>query len=162
MITNIHERVLAASPTAVGELVDTLSSGDDRVWPIRRWPAMRLDKGLQVGSDGGHGPVRYEVARYEPGRLAAFAFTPKFPIAGEHRIEVLPGPDGGTRLLHTLEGRPHSWMRLGWPLLFRWLHDALIEDAFDRTEAELAGVEWQPRKLPAHVRALRWAAGRLA
>jgi hypothetical protein len=154
--------MVGASPAALGELVDSLSSADDRLWPHRRWPAMRLDRGLEIGSDGGHGPVRYAVARYEPGRLAAFAFTPKFPIAGEHRVEVPPGPDGKTRLLHTLEGDPHGWMRLGWPLYFRWLHDALIEDSFDRAEAELAGVEWQPRNLPAHVRALRWAAGRLA
>jgi len=162
-IENVHERVLAASPTAVGELVDSLSSRDDRLWPNLRWPAMRLDKGLQVGSDGGHGPVRYEVARYEPGRLVAFAFTPKFPIVGEHRLEVLPGPDASTTLLrHTLEGHPRSWLRAGWPLCFRWLHDALLEDALDCAEAELAETPWQPRPLPAHVRALRWLAGRLA
>jgi len=162
MIENVHERTLAASPVAVGELVDSLSSRDDRLWPHRRWPPMRLDKGLQVGSDGGHGPVRYDVARYEPGRLVAFAFTPKFPIDGEHRIEVLPGPNADTTLLrHTLEGDPHSWLHLGWPLCFRWLHDALIEDALDRAEAELAGVAWTPRPLPAHVRLLRWIAARL-
>jgi hypothetical protein len=162
MIENTHERMLAASPTAVDELVDSLSSRDDRLWPHLRWPAMRLDNGLTVGSNGGHGPVRYEVSRYEPGRLVAFAFTPKFPIVGEHRLEVLPVPGGRTLLRHTLEGNPRSWLRLGWPLCFRWLHDALIEDAFDRAEAELAGAEWRPRTLPAHVRALRWAASQLA
>jgi hypothetical protein len=160
-IRNVHERVVNADVDAVGELVDSLSSPDDRLWPNRRWPAMRLDHGLEVGSDGGHGPVRYAVARYEPGRLAAFAFTPKFPIEGEHRVEVLPAPGDKTLLLHTIEGHPKRWLRLGWPLCFRWLHDALIEDAFDRAEAELAGVVWQPRQLPVHVRALRWAAGRL-
>jgi len=161
-IQNVHERVLGAPPAVVGERVDSLSSREDRLWPNRRWPAMRLDRGLAVGSDGGHGPVRYGVVRYEPGQLVAFAFTSRFPIAGEHRFEVLAGPDGGTSLLrHTLEGRPRGGLRVGWPLCFRWLHDALIEDAFDRAEAELAGVEWQPRKLPAHVRTLRWLAGRL-
>ena len=161
-IHNVHERVVGGDAAAVGALVDTLSSRDDRLWPYSRWPAMRLDRGLTVGSDGGHGPVRYAVDRYEPGRLVAFAFTPKFPILGEHRLEVLPGPDADTTLLrHTLEGHPRSWLRIGWPLCFRWLHDALIEDALDRTEVQLAGVEWQPRKLPAHVRALRWVAGRL-
>jgi len=160
MINNVHERVVGADMAAAGALIDSLSSKDDRLWPSRRWPAMRLDRGLEIGSDGGHGPVRYEVARYEPGRLVAFAFTPKFPIAGEHRVEVLPAPGGETLLLHTLEGWPKSWLRLGWPLCFRWLHDALIEDAFDRAEAELAGAEWQPRQLPVHVRMLRWLAGR--
>lgn len=154
-IENVHERVVDASPEAAGALLDSLSSPDDRLWPSRRWPAMRLDRGLTVGSDGGHGPVRYAVARYEPGRLAAFAFTAKFPVDGEHRLEALPAPGGRARLVHTLTGRPHGWMRLGWPLCFRWLHDALIEDGFDRAEAELAGAAWQPRPLPAHVRALR-------
>jgi hypothetical protein len=162
MVRNVHERVVDADAKTVGALLDTLSSPDDRLWPNRRWPAMRLDRGLEIGSNGGHGPVRYAVARYEPGRLIAFEFTPKFPLSGEHRIEVLPAPAGRTLLRHTIEGHPKSWLRLGWPLCFRWLHDALIEDAFDRTEAEVAGVEWLPRQLPGHVRALRALAKRFA
>jgi len=162
MISNVHERVVDAGEDAIGPLVDSLSSKDDRLWPKRRWPALRLDRGLEIGSDGGHGPVRYEVARYEPGRLVVFAFTPKFPIEGGHRFEILPTAGGKTLLRHTLEGHPKSWLRLGWPLCFRWLHDALIEDAFDRAEAELAGVEWQPRRLPIHVRALRSLAKRFS
>jgi hypothetical protein len=163
-IWNVHERVLDAPRDAVGVLVDSLASSDDRLWPNRRWPAMRLDRGLAVGSSGGHGPVRYEVVRYESGRLVVFAFTPAFPIAGEHRCEVLPGPSSDTTLLrHVLEGKPQGWLRLGWPLCFRWLHDALIEDAFDRAAAELAGTAWQPRRLPLYVRALRKAlSGRAA
>ena len=161
-IENVHERVLDASPEAAGALLESLSSRDDRLWPTRRWPPMRLDRGLEPGSDGGHGPVRYAVARHEPGRLVAFAFTSAFPIAGEHRYEVMPGPEGrGTLLRHVLEGRARSWLRLGWPLCFRWLHDGLIEDSLDRAEAELAGVAWQPRPLSARVRALRWLASRL-
>jgi hypothetical protein len=160
-ISNVHERRLDAPPAEVGTLLDSLSSDDDRLWPRRRWPAMRLDRGLEPGSSGGHGPVRYTVARYEPGRLAAFAFTPAFPILGEHRCEVLDAPGGGTVLRHTLEGRPSGWMRLGWPLCFRWLHDALIEDALDRAEAHVAGRSWQPRTLPRHARLLRGALARV-
>jgi hypothetical protein len=162
VIESIHERRLTASPEVVGELLDSLASENDRLWPHRRWPAMRLDKGLAPGSRGGHGPVRYEVARYEPGRLAAFAFTSDFGIAGEHRCEVIDGPAGTTLLRHTLEGRPTGWMRLGWPLAFRWLHDALIEDAFDRAEAQVKGERWTPASLPSHVRLLRWILTRKA
>lgn len=154
-VHNVHERTLGAEPARVGALIESLASRDDRLWPTRRWPALRLDRGLEPGSDGGHGPVRYAVARHEPSKLVAFAFTPAFPIAGEHRYEALPGDDGGTLLRHTLEGRPQSWLRLGWPLCFRWLHDALIEDSLDRAEAELAGREWRPRRLSPPVRTLR-------
>lgn len=160
MIENVHERHLAASPEVVGGLVDSLASDDDRLWPYRRWPAMRLDRGLEPESRGGHGPVRYEVAHYEPGRLAAFAFTPDFGIVGEHRVEVLDAANGTTLLRHTLEGCPTGWMRLGWPLCFRWLHDALIEDAFDRAQAQVADERWSPSSLPSHVRLLRWMAAR--
>jgi hypothetical protein len=154
-IQNVHERRLDAPAAVVGALVESLSSRDDRLWPTRRWPPMRLDRGLELGSDGGHGPVRYAVARHEPGKLVAFAFTPAFPIAGEHRCEVIACPDGGTLLRHTLEGQPRSWLRVGWPLCFRWLHDALIEDSFDRAEAQVAGEAWEPRPLSAPVRLLR-------
>ncbi len=146
---------------AVGALVDSLSSRDDRLWPHRRWPRMRLDRGLEPGSDGGHGPVRYAVARYEPGRLVAFAFTPAFPLLGEHRYEVIDAPGGGTLLRHTLEGRPSGWMRLAWPLCFRWLHDALIEDSFDRAQAQVADEPWRPRELPRHARLLRGVLARV-
>ncbi len=159
-IRNVHERALAASPAEVGELVESLASPADRLWPLRRWPPMVLDRGLEVGSDGGHGPVRYRVDRHEPGHELAFAFTPAFPIRGEHRCEIVERPGGGTLLRHVLEGKPYGWLRLGWPLCFRWLHDALIEDLLDRAEAELAGERWQPRDLPRHARLLRWLAGR--
>lgn len=160
LIRNVHERRLAGTPAVVGELLDSLASDDDRLWPHRRWPPMQLDKGLGLGSRGGHGPVRYEVARYEAGRLAAFAFTPDFGIVGEHRCEVIDEPEGTALLRHTLEGRATGWMRLGWPLAIRWLHDALIEDAFDRAEAQVKGERWTPSSLPSHVRLLRWMVSR--
>jgi len=162
VIENIHERRLAANPEVVGGLLDSLASEDDRLWPHRRWPPMRFDNGLALGSRGGHGPVRYEVARYEPGRLVAFRFAPEFGIYGEHRCELIDGPADTTLLRHTLEGRPTGWMRLGWPLVFRPLHDALIEDAFDRAEAQVKGERWAPSSLPSHVRLLRWMLTRAA
>ncbi len=157
---NVHERKIDGEPAVVGALMDTLSSRDDKLWPWARWPRMRFDRGLEIGSKGGHGPVRYAVERHEPGRLVAFAFTPDFGVVGEHRCEVLPGENGGTLLRHVIEGRPVGWMRLGWPLCFRPLHDALIEDALDRAQSQVAGEEWVPRRLSPPVRLLRRALAR--
>ncbi|MDQ3135435.1 MAG: hypothetical protein M3Q76_11655, partial [Acidobacteriota bacterium] len=65
---NVHERILQSPFAAAGELIDKLASRDDLLWPRERWPAMKLDRPLGVGAKGGHGPIRYVVEAYEPGR----------------------------------------------------------------------------------------------
>ena len=66
-VHNIHQRRIAAPPARVGELLDTLASGKDRLWPHERWPPMKLDTPLGIGATGGHGPIRYVVEAYDPG-----------------------------------------------------------------------------------------------
>jgi hypothetical protein len=160
MIRNVHERTLAATPEEVGALIDSLSSPGDRLWPSARWPAMRLDAPLARGARGGHGPIRYWVESYEPGARVVFRFEHASRLVGTHRFELEPASGRGTVLRHVAEGRPYGWMRLGWPLCFRWLHDAAVEDALDRAQAELAGRAWEPRPLGAWVMAVRWAAAK--
>lgn len=153
MIRNVHGRRIAAPPDTLAPLLDQLGSPADRLWPRSLWPPMRLDRGLEPGSRGGHGPIRYHVTAHVPGRLVEFEFDRWYD--GFHRFEIEPAPDGGSVMRHVLEGNPTGIMRLGWPLAFRWLHDALVEDALDRAEAEASGMEWRRRRWPAHVRALR-------
>ena len=172
MIRNVHERHLKADPKTVWSIVASLSSRHDELWPRERWPAMRFDGPLAGGARGGHGPVRYEVAQMRAPHSVAFRFTPDFGIRGEHRCEVEPRGEGAV-LRHVLEGRPVGAMHFLWPLFFRPLHDALIEDALDRAEAHVSGGEklvrrstgrrpacappagWQPRRLSLRVRVLR-------
>lgn len=157
MIVNLHERALpGTTPAAAGALLDTLSAGSaDALWPAARWPALRLDRGLAEGSRGGHGPIRYHVTDYEPGRRACFRFEQRI-FGGHHWFEVTT-VEGETVLRHVLAGRPTGRMRLLWPLTIRWLHDALIEDGLDRAEAALAGRAWEPRPLGRWVRLSRRA-----
>jgi hypothetical protein len=68
MICNVHQRSLAVPVAEAGFLIDGLAGPDDRLWPSDRWPAMRFDRPLGVGARGGHGPVRYAVGAYVPGR----------------------------------------------------------------------------------------------
>ncbi len=162
MIVNLHERALpGTTPSAAGALIDTLADGRDAaaLWPATRWPVLRLDPGLVVGARGGHGPIRYEVSDYEPGRRACFRFDRRI-FDGHHWFEVTT-VEGETVLRHVLVGRPRGRMRLLWPLAIRWLHDALVEDGLDRAAATLAGREWQPRRLGRWVRLTRQAAARL-
>jgi hypothetical protein len=48
---------------------------------------------------------------------------------------------------HTLEGETTGTMRLAWPLVWRPMHDALIEDALDTAEASLSGAAIARRRL---------------
>jgi len=48
-------------------------------------------------------------------------------------------------------------MPIAWPLIFRWLHDALIEGALDRAETATTGTPVKGRPWPLSVRLLRTA-----
>lgn len=45
-VENIHERALNAPVEKVGELIDSLASANDLLWPVDRWPAMQFDRPL--------------------------------------------------------------------------------------------------------------------
>lgn len=140
-VTNVHERVLSFDP---GPLLDRLAAPADPLWPGFRWPPLRLDRGLEVGARGGHGPIRYHVDGYRPGKQVRFRFDRPHGLDGVHRFEAGPG-----RLRHVLEADVRGSMIWLWPLVVRPLHDALIEDAFDRAEGR------PPRALSLRVRLLR-------
>lgn len=137
MRSNVHERVYPVPPAELGRLLDTVAGPDDRVWP-EGWPPIRFDRGLQVGAVGGHGPIRYSVITYRPGRLIEFRFDPSIGISGTHGLEVRDGERPGTSLLrHVLVWRGHGIARFvfGWTVLK--LHDAALEDLLDRVGVQL-------------------------
>lgn len=136
MIRNLHEREIDAPADEVGLLIDSLSSKTDRLWPRDAWPAMRLDGPLRVGADGGHGPVRYIVTHYEPGRRVEFQFTAPAGFNGSHSFAAIHHTEDSTMLRHELVMSPSGTAVLTWPLFYRPLHDALIEESLDRAERE--------------------------
>ncbi len=164
-VVNVHERELPLTRTRAGALIDTLASPADRLWPHRSWPRMVLDRPLAVGAAGGHGPIGYVVEAHEPGRRVVFRFTRPRGFDGTHRFDALDAPaapDPGERrsiLRHTLEMEARGPARLTWPLVFRPLHDALIEDALATAEAAL-GLPPHVRGWSPWVRALRRALSR--
>lgn len=160
MVLNIHARDLHASRDAVGALLDSLASNQDLLWPGDRWPALRFDCPLQVGAVGGHGPIRYRVEMYEPGRAIRFRFTGMRGVHGTHGFEIKASTPGRVRLEHRLSMRVSGVALLSWPLIFRWLHDALIEDALDRAEASITSRPLQERRWSLWVRFLRRVASR--
>lgn len=154
LVLNQHFRHFEASPDSVGMLLDGLASRKDPLWPHERWPRMVFDGPLAVGTAGGHGPIRYSVQSYEPGRSVVFRFHRPAGFRGTHRFVVEP-MDGGCQLRHVIEMSISGSALLSWPLVFGPLHDALLEDALDKAEAALAGKAWVPRAFPRKVRLLR-------
>jgi hypothetical protein len=158
-ILNVHERSYAADPARLGEILSSLSSANDRLWPCDKWPPMRLDLPLGQGGRGGHGPVRYREESYEPGQRVAFAFeTTGFSagMLGGHEFVIVPSA-AGTLLRHRLYASCGLGAWLKWALVVRPLHDALLEDALDKVELDLTGFIAQPARWSPWVKWLRRA-----
>jgi len=153
-VFNRHSRKLQKSPEAVGKLLDSLASRSDGLWPHELWPRMAFDKPLGVGAKGGHGPIRYTVESYEPGRFVTFRFTSPKGFLGTH-VFTVEEADGETELTHTIDMKVRGGAILTWPMVFRPLHDALLEDALDKAQASLGGGEWERRGWSTYVRSLR-------
>ncbi|MFE6281471.1 SRPBCC family protein [Streptomyces sp. NPDC057877] len=153
-VLNIHERTLPAAPERVGDLIDSLGSDDDRLWPPD-WPPVRFEAPLAVGVRGGHGPVRYQVSHYVPGQWVRFRFTGRGGFDGFHEFAVESlGPNCAV-LRNTLVLRPSATRWLGWLLFFRVMHDTAFEQCLDRAELALTGRVARPVRWGFYVRLLR-------
>lgn len=154
-IKNVHTRDLFASTSKVGELIDSLSSKNDELWPRDQWWPMLLDRPLEVGAAGGHGPVSYVVEEYERGSYIRFRFTGA--SKGTHAFDAEEIKPGVVRLRHVVDMHLKGIIEA---LLVHFLtiriHDALIEDAFDRAEAYVASRPVRQRKWSLLVRLLRY------
>lgn len=130
-VRNVHSRDYDAEPETLGALLDTLASDGDLIWPAEHWPRMRFDRPLGVGATGGHGPIRYFVEAYEPGQSIVFRFTAPRGFDGSHTFMV-ERLERGARLTHLLVMDTSMRATLPWTVLYRPLHDALVEEALDR------------------------------
>lgn len=155
-VLNVHQRGLQASRDKVGALIDSLATPADVLWPKQSWPRMELDRPLALGAAGGHGPIRYVVESYAPGESIRFRLTGPRGFDGFHGYEVVQSPGSRVMLRHTLQITTHGLAVASWLLVYRPLHDALIEDSLATAEAALG----QPPRLERWspwVRLLRWA-----
>lgn len=158
-VTNIHERGLDSTPERVGALIESLSSRADALWPHRSWPRMKFDRPLGVDATGGHGPVRYFVEEYVPGRSVRFRFTGPKGFDGFHEFEMTRAASGKPLLRHELRMKTRGRARLSWPLVFRPMHDALLDDCLATAQASL-GLPPDVRPWSLRVRFLRWVVTR--
>ncbi len=133
-VINIHKREINQPKERVSKLLDTLSSKNDELWPKEKWPAMVFKKGLTEGAIGGHGPIKYSIIKYIPGKFIEFSFLKPDGFAGIHKFEISEIETELTEIKHTIKAILSGKGILTWYLAIKWLHDALLEDCLDKAE----------------------------
>jgi hypothetical protein len=128
-VLNVHEREFPVPSEQVRVLIDSRSSRQDILWPRHSWPRMEFDRPLQVGAVGGHGPIRYFGERYPPSRSIRFRCTGPEGFNGHRGFEIFNIATAVCVLRHTLEMTAHGSALVSWPVVFRPIHNALIEDS---------------------------------
>ena len=133
-VINKHKRTISQPIQKIALLFKTLATDDDQMLATDKWPRMKLDNGLQVGSKGGHGPIRYHVIDYREGKSITFQFERPLGFDGYHKFELTSVEADVTELTHTIDMTTTGFGTIKWLFAIRWLHDAFIEDAFDKVE----------------------------
>jgi hypothetical protein len=101
------------------------------------------------------------VIAYIPGRWIRFRFTAPRGLDGFHEFTVHGEGPAGSALHHLVAMRLHWPAKITWPLLWRPLHDALLEDCLDRAgERTLTATVRSPARWGTYVRLLRGLAAR--
>jgi hypothetical protein len=144
-VINIHKREIQQPKTEIAKLFNTLATNNDMMLATDKWSPMKLDNGLQVGSKGGHGPIKYFVTEYQPNSSITFQFD-LTGFNGFHKFEIRELEVNRTEISHIIDMTTSGLASLKWALAIRWLHDAYIEDAFDKVEnhfsADKKNSEW--------------------
>ena len=133
-ILNIHKRKIHQHKEKVSNLFKTLATRHDKIWPYENWPAMHFKDGMQVGSKGGHGLVRYTIIDFKEGEFVKFRFSKPDGFNGTHELKIRAIDDSITEIEHIISAELSLKASVLWVFVIRWLHDALIEDAFDKVE----------------------------
>lgn len=133
-VINIHKRTINKPKTKVSGIFKTIATYEDLVWPYENWPAIRFKDGLQVGSKGGHGSIRYIIIEFVEGDYMKFQFSKPEGFHGTHELRVKTISKDVTEISHKIEMSTSLKASFFWVFIVKWLHDALIEDAFDKVE----------------------------
>ena len=153
-VVNIHQRIINTPINTISECLQTLASENDVIWPKEKWPAIRFKEGLKIGSKGGHGPIRYTIEAYAPQEKIQFRFSKPKGFEGIHYFEITALNAGQTSIKHTIDMMVKGKGILLWYSSILHLHNALIEDAFDKVENQFGSVK-HPAKWTIWVRVLR-------
>lgn len=133
-VLNIHKRNIFTKKESVSALFSTLATDDDKMWPSEKWPKMKFRDGLKIGSSGGHGPIRYTIVDFKPESHVVFKFQKPSGFDGIHKFEITEIDSNETQIIHTIDMITSGIGTFKWIIAIQSLHNALIEDAFDRVQ----------------------------
>lgn len=133
-VINIHKRIINQPKSKIVELLETLATENDKIWPKEKWPKIKFKNGIQVGEKGGHAIIRYSVEKYNPNEIIQFRFSKPTGFNGIHKFEIKELTKDQTEVKHTIDMTTVGTGTFMWIFVIRFLHDALIEDAFDKLE----------------------------
>lgn len=134
-VVNIHKRKLLQPCKKVTLIFNTLATDNDSIWPYENWPAIHFEEGLKIGSRGGHGLVRYTIIALKSGESVTFQFTKPDGFKGTHKLYIESISEKETEIVHEIKMHTTTLKASAfWFFVIRWLHDALIEEAFDKVE----------------------------
>jgi hypothetical protein len=133
-------RVIQTSSDTLGSLLDTLSSPNDCVWPYEKWPKMKFNNGLIGGSSGGHGPIRYTIINYLKSQSISFRFDRPTSFHGTHTFSIKEQNGNSTLLIHEIQMKVSLGGLIIWYGGIKYLHDALLEDCFDKVENQFSQI----------------------
>ena len=133
-IINIHKRTFNQPKEILGELLGSLSTKEDKIWPYEKWYSMKFENGLKIGSKGGHGSIRYTIEKYTPNEFIQFIFTKPKGFIGVHSFEINELSDDKTELKHTIKMDVKFADLFNWIFVIKPLHNALLQDALDKVE----------------------------
>ena len=112
VIYNVHEREYPVPAARLGALLEQVAGPESPLWPVRSWPPMILDRPLDAGASGGHGPIRYRCTAYQPGHRAEFTFTVPV-VKGTHTFSIRDGRRAGHQPAAARHTRPDARLRQG-------------------------------------------------
>lgn len=133
-VLNVHKRIINKPKKEVSEILKTLATENDKIWPKEKWPPMKFKTGIKIGAKGGHGPIRYSVEKYNPNEIIQFRFSKPNGFNGIHKFEINELSNEKTEIKHTIDMNTVGKGTLIWIFGIHSLHNALIEDGFDKIE----------------------------
>ncbi|NNF35382.1 MAG: hypothetical protein HKN68_14830 [Saprospiraceae bacterium] len=126
-VLNRHTRIIKAPIHKTSEILLTLGTVEDRVWPIGKWPRMIFHQGMDIGALGGHGPIRYTIKSKTPGKSIEFQFVKPKGFHGTHGFNIEGASESTTQITHTIEMNTSFIGYMQWLLAIRWLHGDIQE-----------------------------------